>query len=108
MKLISLKKDENIKVALDIKSFLNPDYVYIPSFSKKIIVKQNAKVVKGDLLFNNSNEKSPISGEVIGLKKMQASGKYTDCVVIKNDYQEQSHNLKSPNISKITIDILQC
>ena len=106
MKLISLKKDENIKVALDIKSFLNPDYVYIPSFSKKIIVKQNAKVVKGDLLFNNSNEKSPISGEVIGLKKMQASGKYTDCVVIKNDYQEQSHNLKSPNISKITIDIL--
>ena len=106
MKLISLKKDENIKISSDIKTFLNPDYVYIPSFSKKIIVKQNAKVIKGDLLFKNSYEKSPISGEVIGLKKSQVNGKYTDCIVIKNDYKEKRNILKRPDITKLTIDIL--
>ena len=46
MKLISLKKNLNIKINKDIIYYLNPDFVYLPG--SNIQVSQDEQVLKGE------------------------------------------------------------
>ena len=103
MKLVSLKKDQNIKIENTIIYYLNPDFLYLPS--KDILVKQNSLVYKNMLVTKYLN--SPVSGIAFGLKKSLFQNSWEECLVIENDFRELSkqnkmHPVKTtiPNILK--------
>ena len=100
IKLISLKKDSNIKVDPQISYFLNPDFVYIPK-NAKILIQQNEKVTKEE--FVTADLASPISGTAIGIKTMQEENINKKCLVIANDFRELSKNKKVKK-RKITLN----
>lgn len=104
MKLISLKKNPNIKINKDIIYYLNPDFVYLPG--SNIQVSQDEQVLKGEKVC--SNYASPISGIAFGIKKCLFNKKVQNSLVIENDFRELEDS-KEHHYNKITIkNILKC
>ena len=88
----------NIKTEIldnKIHDYLNPEYVYIPiPEGYSISVKENANVLKEDVLLSNGeyNIYSPISGKVVGkTNSILLNNKKVTSLVIENDFKE---NLK--------------
>lgn len=103
MKLLSLKKDPNIKINNEITYYLNPDFVYLPG--TKTLVNQDAKVTKN--MEVRPNVFSPVSGIAYGLKNCLFADGIHDALVIENDFREVEKNSKNTRL-KTTIDnILQ-
>ena len=89
-KFIELRRDENILVSSKLETFLQPDFVYLPIKKKKILVHQNDYVKIGDEVIDNTL--SPISGKVLGLKKMNSFDGNDYYLEIANDYEERYIN----------------
>lgn len=107
MQLITLNKDNNIKILPNILSFLNPSYIYVPIYHHKLKVTQNEKILKGQELFINNHEIiSSISGTVIGIANTFIKGKSEKCLVIKNDFKEKRIITKRKEIKKLNLNII--
>lgn len=98
MKLISLEKDPNIKIANSLEYFLNPDFIYLPA--------ENIQVHQNEFVYKNmpvcQNYCSTISGIAYGLKKRLFHDGIKNSLVIANDFRELE-NTTSKKRSKITI-----
>lgn len=106
MKLIKLDKNKNIMPKYNITYYLNPDFIYIPTDKKNILVKQNQLIYKDDLV--ESNKFSSVSGVAYGIKKCNVLGKNKDTLVIQNDFRELSkrnkgrkRNITIPSLLKL-------
>lgn len=98
--LITLKKDSNIIYNSTISEYIDPDIIYIPiKKNYQILVKTNENVCKGQAIMENNLNKifSPISGIVLGVKKMNVDGINQNTIVIQNDYKEKSKDIKKNN-----------
>lgn len=94
VKLISLDLNQDIKVLSRVRDFINPDYVFLPMEENcKLLIKNNDKVLKNQpVLYNNDKLVfSPVSGKILGLKKIKDKNKIGNLVVIENDFKEKSY-----------------
>jgi Na+-translocating ferredoxin:NAD+ oxidoreductase RnfC subunit len=92
-KLIKLKKDISIVFNTQITEFLNPDTIYLPiKANYKALVKPGDSILKGQIILENNLNKiiSPVSGVVGNLKKMTTENGVEKCLVISNDFKEQT------------------
>lgn len=84
MKLVNIKKDHSIILKNNITNFLTPNYVYLKIHDNSKISNHIKEYInKNTHLFDNVY--SPISGNAIGIKKLN-SQKY---LVVKNDFKEK-------------------
>lgn len=105
-KLIKLDKIYDINFDNKIYPFLSVEHIYIPIESGfKLLKKQNDKVLKGEPILENKLKKirSSISGKVIGISKLLCDGIEKECVVIENNYEESSKEVKD-KMKNITSD----
>lgn len=105
-KLIKLDKIYDIKFDSKIYPFLSVEHIYIPIESGfELLKKQNDKVLKGEPILENKLKKirSSISGKVIGISKLLCDGVEKECVVIENNYEESSKEVKD-KMKNITSD----
>ena len=98
-KLIKLNNSLNIKFDSKINEYINPEKLYIeilPNFD--LLVKQNDKVLKGDILLQNklNKIKSPISGNIIGTTIINNK----NYLVILNNYEEKDKYYTKKRIDK--------
>ena len=92
-KLISLELDYGIKVSSRVHDYLSPDNVYFPiSKTSKIKIKDKEKILKGQLILINGEEKifSSVSGIITGIKRVIINNQEKTFLVIANDYKEKS------------------
>ena len=84
-KLLTIKKDNAIKVNSQITNFFEPSYVYLPISSQEKITKK--KVKKGEVLYSVHNREivSPISGTITEVVTF-ADEPYLE---IANDFKEE-------------------
>lgn len=97
-KLIKLDKIYDIKFDSKIHSFLSPEHIYIPIENGfDLLKKQNSKVLMGEAILENKLKKikSSISGKVIGTSKLICDGVEKECIVIENNYEEDSKEVKN-------------
>ena len=97
-KLIKLDKIYDIKFDSKIHSFLSPEHIYIPiETGFDLLKKQNSKVLMGEAILENKLKKikSSISGKVIGTSKLICDGVEKQCIVIENNYEEDSKEVKN-------------
>lgn len=104
--LIKLDKIYDINFDNKIYPFLSVEHIYIPIESGfELLKKQNDKVLKGEPILENKLKKirSSISGKVIGISKLLCDGVEKECVVIENNYEESSKEVKD-KMKNITSD----
>lgn len=104
--LIKLDKIYDINFDNKIYPFLSVEHIYIPIESGfELLKKQNDKVLKGEPILENKLKKirSSISGKVIGISKLLCDGIEKECVVIENNYEESSKEVKD-KMKNITSD----
>ena len=97
-KLIKLDKIYDIKFDSKIHSFLSPEHIYIPiETGFDLLKKQYSKVLMGEAILENKLKKikSSISGKVIGTSKLICDGVEKECIVIENNYEEDSKEVKN-------------
>lgn len=83
-RLITLKKDYNMKLQSTITKYRTPKYIYLPCDLEEI---KKEKVKKEEKIKDHII--SPISGSIVGTKYcMLENGKMTKCLTIQNDYKE--------------------
>ena len=102
-KLMTLKKDYNIKLKSSITNHTAPEYVFIKVTEKPI--KPNSLVKKEEKI--SDTIVSPISGKIVGTKYCQtADGKPEKCFTILNDYKEtiKKRNASLKDISKVSLE----
>ena len=85
-KLIKIAEDETILVSSRVEKYLKPDVIYLPVASeilknKSDYVKMGEEVLKG--------VKSPVSGVITSLKKMNSLKKAIYYLEIENDFEER-------------------
>ena len=103
MKTININAELNIDVINNYKEILNPDFIFIPiKDSSKIIVNLKDRVLKGQIIYLDEEEKkySSVSGnffKVLNIKDMSF-------MVIKNDYLEESINKRARNLDNLSKD----
>ncbi|MEG1892604.1 MAG: 4Fe-4S binding protein [Bacilli bacterium] len=104
MKYVTLNKDNKILVNVEMEYFLNPDYVYLPINDKKILVKQNANVLKNEVVVDGKNKiLSSVSGKAIGLKDVLIGKKHVKTIVVENNFKEESVEISRKKSSKIDV-----
>ncbi len=96
---ISIKKDDRIVLNDNLKTFLNPKYVFFKiEKNAKLKVKDGSYVYKNDIIMINKDGytvHSSVSGIVLGIKDVDyVSGKQTS-LVIENDFKENVRIRKS-------------
>lgn len=97
MQEVTIKQSSSPLQSVEIKTFLNPKFIFIPVLDGyKMKVTDNTVVYKGDIVLMNAKGhslRSTVSGKVLGLKKMDyLNKKAVPSIVIENDFKE---NLKS-------------
>ena len=112
MKYIPIEKDYSIKLYPKVVDYLIPDTIYIPiTKDYRINIDVGSRVLKEQQVAINSKNIifSPISGIVLGIKKMvNSNNKEIITIVIKNDFMEQlfKKNKTTDNIKKYKKDEL--
>lgn len=109
-KLLTLKKDYEIKLKSNIIQYKNPKYVYLPLKETEKIV-SHPEVKKGERISNYSI--SPISGKIMGIKYCTTvEHEMVKCLAILNDYKEtffkrsaSIKNLEKVSLEKWVIDL---
>lgn len=99
MQEVTIKKDEQVVLDKEIKLFLNPKFVFLPiDGHSKIAVSDHDYVYKNDCVARKADGRaiySPISGRVLGLKRMNYFGKSDiSSLVIENDCKENVRERK--------------
>ena len=97
---ITIKRDPNIKLNSYIKTYLNPEHIFLPiEKGSKLRVKDNAYVYKNDIVMidkNGCSIHSTISGNVLGVKEvLYSDGIKKPSVIIANDFKENVRIRKS-------------
>lgn len=89
-KLIKLNTNANINIQNDILNITSPEYIYIPLKPNSKIIPTKKEVKIGTPLIQNTNEivTSPISGNIITIKKVMTINGKSKALEIKNDYKE--------------------
>ena len=108
-KLIKLDRIYDIKFASKIFSFMDPDHIYVPiEDGYEIIKKQNSKVLKNEAILENKLKKikSSISGKIIGTTNLICDEALKECIVIENNYEENTKETKNKIKSVTTEDII--
>ena len=108
-KLIKLDRIYDIKFASKIFSFMDPDHIYVPiEDGYELIKKQNSKVLKNEAILENKLKKikSSISGKIIGTTNLICDEALKECIVIENNYEENTKETKNKIKSVTTEDII--
>ena len=108
-KLIKLDRIYDIKFASKIFSFMDPDHIYDPNEDGyELIKKQNSKVLKNEAILENKLKKikSSISGKIIGTTNLICDEALKECIVIENNYEENTKETKNKIKSVTTEDII--
>ena len=108
-KLVKLEKDNDIIYSSRIEEYLNPDYVYIPvKDGYSIIVRQNEKVYKGQIIAENNLNKilSSVSGVVLKVQPMMVDNSITNTIVIQNNFKEEEKSVKKNYPNKLNKEVL--
>lgn len=108
-KLIKLDRIYDIKFASKIFSFMDPDRIYVPiEDGYELIKKQNSKVLKNEAILENKLKKikSSISGKIIGTTNLICDGALKECIVIENNYEENTKEIKNKIKGVTTEDII--
>lgn len=108
-KLIKLDRIYDIKFASKIFSFMDPDHIYVPiEDGYELIKKQNSKVLKNEAILENKIKKikSSISGKIIGTTNLICDEALKECIVIENNYEENTKETKNKIKSVTTEDII--
>ena len=108
-KLIKLDRIYDIKFASKIFSFMDPDHIYVPiEDGYELIKKQNSKVLKNEAILENKLKKikSSISGKIIGTTNLMCDEALKECIVIENNYEENTKETKNKIKSVTTEDII--
>lgn len=108
-KLIKLDRIYDIKFASKIFSFMDPDHIYVPiEDGYELIKKQNSKVLKNEAILENKLKKikSSISGKIIGTTNLICDGIVKECIVIENNYEENTKEIKNKIKGVTTEDII--
>ena len=108
-KLIKLDRIYDIKFASKIFSFMDPDHIYVPiEDGYELIKKQNSKVLKNEAILVNKLKKikSSISGKIIGTTNLICDEALKECIVIENNYEENTKETKNKIKSVTTEDII--
>lgn len=90
-RLIELNIDPNIIISSNILNVKKTEYLYIPILSNsKLLINKSKKVKIGTPLITTNNDiiTSPISGEIIDIKKVSTINGKIDAIEIKNDFEE--------------------
>lgn len=91
-KYIKLDNHSNGEGVAKLKSFFSPDVVYIPLEDNFKIKLKDKKVLKGEFVSNKNY--SYVSGNACGFKNCLTVSGVKRCLVIENDYKEQSKKIK--------------
>lgn len=108
-KLIKLDRIYDIKFASKIFSFMDPDHIYVPiEDGYELIKKQNSKVLKNEAILENKLKKikSSISGKIIGTTNLICDEALKECIVIENNYEENTKETKNKIKSVTTENII--
>lgn len=111
---IKLNSKKSMSMTSEVVDFSNPKKVYVPLINQSVLCKCVTKigktVKKGTIIGKREDLDfpilSPVSGEVVDIKKMlHNSGKEVDCVVIENDFNEtQQKKVLIKDITNYTKD----
>lgn len=94
MHLITIDKDKTIVPNNKIVYYLNPDFIYVPTIQKNMLVKQNEFIYKNQIITKDLGASS-ISGNAFGIKKCNVLGNIKNTVVIANDFRELEKESKA-------------
>lgn len=99
-KLMKLELNSLSSVAPKLKNYLSPDYIYIPlEVNYKLKLQENKKVLKGEDITDAAI--SYVSGRACGIKNCFTIDGLERCLVIENDFKEQSKKLKKSSNEEI-------
>lgn len=104
-KYIKINEDLNIKFNKGLKTYLNPDYVFIPYHDGvKLNIKNNEIVQKNSILYIDNGRfiYSPISGKISGINDNIVDGKQEKTIAIENDFRENSKPSIKKDYKKLT------
>lgn len=94
MKLIKIEKNYELFLKDTITSFLTPDKIYIPFDTSSLKIKSNDYIYKEHEICDFKN--SPVSGEILGVKKMDLiTEENVNVLVINNDFKEKQKTKKT-------------
>lgn len=105
-RLIELNIDPNIIISSNILNVKKTEYLYIPILSNsKLLINKSKKVKIGTPLMTTNNDiiTSPISGEIIDIKKVSTINGKIDAIEIKNDFEELT--AKESKVKKNILDV---
>lgn len=105
-RLIELNTDPNIVISSNILNVKKTEYLYIPILSNsKLLINKSKKVKIGTPLITINNDiiTSPISGEIINIKKVSTVNGKIDAIEIKNDFEELT--AKESKVKKNILDV---
>lgn len=108
-KLITLDKIDNSNISLKNKSFLDPEYIYVPVDDNALFEDENAYISINKLVYNTkkANYYSSISGSINRLVVKKINNKNVNCIQIKNDYKEKKLVKKKKILDKNKEDLFQ-
>lgn len=108
-KLITLDKIDNSNISLKNKSFLDPEYIYVPVDDNALFEDENAYISINKLVYNTkkTNYYSSISGSINRLVAKKINNKNVNCIQIKNDYKEKKLVKKKKILDKNKEDLFQ-
>ena len=108
-KLITLDKIDNSNISLKNKSFLDPEYIYVPVDDNALFEDENAYISINKLVYNTkkANYYSSISGSINRLVAKKINNKNVNCIQIKNDYKEKKLVKKKKILDKNKEDLFQ-
>jgi len=107
MKLINIENRTDIIVENKVKTFLNPDYIYLP-IAENFSFKLNTKVLKNTIIDPNSrNILSSVSGKIIAVRKMQLNNKPMNFLEIENNFKEEKDKNIRFRYSDFNLDTLK-
>lgn len=102
--LIKLNKNTNMVFNSTISEYIDSEYIYVPiKRNYTILVKGNEVVYKGQVILEKTIDKiySPVSGTILGTKKMNVNGIIQNTIVIQNDFKEKIKNNRKNNELKL-------
>lgn len=108
-KLITLDKIDNCNISLKNKSFLDPEYIYVPVDDNALFEDENAYISINKLVYNTkkANYYSSISGSINRLVAKKINNNNVNCIQIKNDYKEKKLVKKKKILDKNKEDLFQ-
>lgn len=87
-------------------TYLSPEFIYVPFDDREKLDLGKKGIVNFNTILGVQNDSknifSPVSGKIIGIKKMMLPDKTSDCLVIENDFMDRRVKLNPTlNVNKM-------